>query len=521
MKLLRSPWIRLAIFGLFCLGVIVASQVSWDSSYRTASGVPRSYAPFGDEIRRSDGSVDYRATLNRLLGEPPPPEENAAVVFATLAGRGELSDSRLRAQLFDLIGLSEPRYAAGQSFFDEYKQAENTNQNANDSIWKYENEHLEMAAWLDRYPAEIAQLRAACHLKWYVPLVNSDSTSPLAADLLPLAQSARTGARMLVSDAFREAGRGNVDAAVADLVAVYQLGLNSTGPIIVQDLIGIAIRGMGISAAEKLVSQFALTEEQLRALADGFQQESSPQVFQPEKGRGERYMLLDLLQGIERRQYPSATPGQLLSSSDPFANLLGFGFGPFVDRGAVLHYYNLEQDSLSRWQRLSELQGSALAEMLKPLKPNHSLAALPSGVKGADELNASFWVGTIFSPTIRGQRLAAHLINFGIPASAQTAAATIRIAQQRRLLELAIALERYHRVQRTYPDSLEQLVPEFLAKLPIDQFAERGPFGYQKLENGFRVFAHPNKPQGLPRWPDYSFEIAIERSGKKPEEPGR
>lgn len=517
MKLLRSPWIRLAIFGLFCLGVMVATQVSWDRSYRTASGVPRSYAPFGDELRRSDGSVDYRATLNRLLGEPPPPEENAAVVFASLAGRGDLSDARLRAQLFDLLGLSETRYAAGQEFFEEYKQAENANQAANQSVWKKEKEHPEMAVWLARYPAELAQLRAACHLKWYVPLVNSGSSSPLAADLLPLAQSARTGARMLVSEAFREAGRGNVDAAVADLVAVYQLGLNSTGPMLVLDLIGIAIRGMGISAAEELIEQLALTEEQLKALADGFQRELSPQVFQPRKGRGERYVLLDLLQGIERKQYPSATPGQLLSSSDPFVNWLGLGFGPFVDRGTVLQYINLEQDSLSRWQRLSELQGSAVAEMLKPLKPNHSLAALPSGVKGADELNVSFWVGTIFSPTIRGQRLAAHLNYFGVSANFQTAAATIRVAQQRRLLELAIALERYHRVQRNYPDSLEQLVPEFLAKLPIDQFAERGSFGYQKLENGFRVFANPNKPKDLPRWPDYSFEIVIERS----EDPGK
>ena len=515
MKLLKSPWIRLALFGLLCFLLILASQISWDWSYRTASGVPRSYAPFGDEVRREDGSVDYRATLNRLLGEPLPPEKNAAVVFAKLAARGDLQDPRLRALVFKTIGFSEDKYAAGAAFFEDYRKAEKANQAASESTWAGDQDHPQTASWLDRYPNELAELRAACQLGWYVPFLNLDPSSPVAADLLPLAQSRRIGARMLLTNAFREAGRGNIDAATTDIVAVHLLGLNSAGQVVIEDLIGVAVRGMAILTAEKLLKRYVLSEAQLRELAKGFQRERLPTVFTPEIGRGERYLLLDALQGIERNQFPSGELGKLFAPNFPGANLFGLGYGPFVDRGAVLQNLNLNYDIRSQCQQLSEIQGNAVNKMLQALKAKSRLGAPLGGDKESGDHILSFWLGIAFSPKYRGQSVGAMLFDYSSSFIYQTAAATIRVAQQRRLLELAIALERYQRTHGSHPDSLDQLVPEFLPHLPLDQFAERGSFGYQRLEDGFRVFANPSKPSQLPRWPGLSFEIVIDRSKKQ------
>jgi hypothetical protein len=159
--------------------------------------------------------------------------------------------------------------------------------------------------------------------------------------------------------------------------------------------------------------------------------------------------------------------------------------------------------------------------MLQALKAKPRLGTPLGGDKESGDHILSFWLGLILSPKYRGQSVGAMLFDYSSSFIYQTAAATFRVAQQRRLLELAIALERYQRVHGSYPDSLSQVVPEFLSNLPLDHFAESGSFGYQKLEGGFRVFANPNKPSELPRWPDLSFEIVIDRSKKKLDEPNK
>lgn len=61
-----------------------------------------------------------------------------------------------------------------------------------------------------------------------------------------------------------------------------------------------------------------------------------------------------------------------------------------------------------------------------------------------------------------------------------------------RAMELVVALELYHRDHKAYPESLSDLVPHYLAKLPIDGVDSRvwklkGGFGYQKVKSGYRL----------------------------------
>jgi hypothetical protein len=59
---------------------------------------------------------------------------------------------------------------------------------------------------------------------------------------------------------------------------------------------------------------------------------------------------------------------------------------------------------------------------------------------------------------------------------------------QLRCLTTAIAVERYRRLHERLPESLEQLVPEFLQAVPIDPF-DGQPLGYQRLDDRIVVYS--------------------------------
>lgn len=518
MKLLRSPWIRLALFGLVCFLLLLALQIPWDRSYRTASGVPRSYAPFGDEIRRSDGSVDYRDTLNRLMGEKLPPEKNAVSTYAIYVARGDLRDQELRGVLFRAIGLSEDEYAAGQPFYEEYRQAEKSCQDASTYIWKSDRDYPEMAQWLDRYSNEITKLREASRYQWYCPLINTDPAALLVDDQLLIATSARHTARMLLCDSYREAGRGNFDLAVADVVAVYQTGLRVASQNCIQEVAAMAVRGIGLHAAGKLLRHERLNEAQLQVLRDCFQDGGETSFFQPAKMRSERYTSLEILQQIERQELPSTALGDLTQADNFGRFTFSLGYGTFVDRGSLLQALNQNFDSLSQCREFTKLQGSALWERLSLLD---SEARRISGVeKGSRQSSsyASYWAGMLFSPSERGKRIGEAVSGMVLPAFKGLAQSEIRLSQQRGLLQLAFALEQYERRYGVHPDSLEQLVPEFLPALPIDHFAESGTFGYQKLEQGFRLSVGQVIPMPKPSQLQVPLEFLLDRSEIRPVE---
>jgi hypothetical protein len=53
---------------------------------------------------------------------------------------------------------------------------------------------------------------------------------------------------------------------------------------------------------------------------------------------------------------------------------------------------------------------------------------------------------------------------------------------------VALAVERYRVVHNRWPDSLDSLVPQFLAKVPLDPYDAK-PLRYRRLEDGVVIFA--------------------------------
>lgn len=484
MKYLRSPWIRLALFACLGLAVVFALQVNWDRSYRTASGVPRSFAPFGDEIRRADGTVDYRSTLNQLLGEPPPAEQNALVVYLPLACQSDLGSSSLRPTMLRALGVSEASFAAGRTFHSGWESSGATStpeSPALNAIWKGDAEFPLIAAWLDRYQPDLNRIREATRLRWYCPLLNDDPNALLLGDLLPHIQGMRTLARMLTANCHREAGRGNSDAAIADVVAIHHLGRQIRGGLVIQNLVSIAIRDIARETAIRLLQQFALNEGQLNLLAPLMEYDVLPELFNPKASRSERYLVLDLLQQVDRNRLNASE----LTSLDQGLGITAWarGFWTFVDGGQALQIVNQHYDSTGRTGELVQLQGTALARGLRTHIEAFRSYDSPPATWGER-------IGMAFSPAVRGQLLGRYLSDsMGASLRMSCLRVLVRETQQNRLLQLAFALERYRCRNGVYPESLEQLVPELVASLPSDLFAETGSFGYEKLASGFRLQA--------------------------------
>jgi hypothetical protein len=502
MKLLQSPRVRLLLFVLLAVGAVFVLQISWDTRYRTASGIPGSFAPFGDEIRRPDGTVDYRATLNQLLGPPVPVSENAAPVFLKLLCQKELADPQLRAAVLAAVGLSEREFATGKEFCETWEALANSSAfQAFESPWPLNGDrsHQEVAAWLDRWQPQLEQLRKATELKWYLPLVNPAPELPLHTDAFPAATAVRHYAWILRGSAFRAAARGDLDSAVTELITVFRLGRQLRGSGTLQNLVSIHVNGLAGQAATQLIQNYELGEPQLQRLAAALADEDFSQLTAPRSWGGERYQVLDLLQIADR--------GRAFQKLDHFPTplnrpLFWNSFGSFVDRGRVLERINLRFDGLSDLARANQLQGSALESQLTTWNKGFAGAWLPRG---------SDWLTILFSPAVRGIKLG-ELLQDSLSSGSFIPNTLVRITQEQRLVRLAIAAERHCCRGGEYPESLDQLVPEFLPELPLDLFAESGSFGYERIPDGFRVFAAANRPRSLPRWPGLTFEIRVERN---------
>jgi hypothetical protein len=256
-----------------------------------------------------------------------------------------------------------------------------------------------------------------------------------------------------------------------------------------------------------------LSPGHLKALANCFETDPEPIVFQPSKGRGERYAVLEVLQAMDHNRPELLT--SLGHDSDRVDRMLKFGYGPFTDRGVVIQLLNLDFDAVNQWQELSQLQGGALSSKLKALDGWEGSHSNPKRKGGNLYLSDGELIGFIFSAGERGRRFAGEFMDVFFPSYNRLFQRTIWNAQQRRLLQLAIAVERYQRRDSAYPESLQQLVPEFLPQLPLDQFAEHGSFGYERTNHGFRVFANPKTPKWFS--PEYKHEVVIDHRGRNRE----
>jgi hypothetical protein len=151
--------------------------------------------------------------------------------------------------------------------------------------------------------------------------------------------------------------------------------------------------------------------------------------------------------------------GSIPADTDMKVRLHETAYGFVGGRAADLAF---QLDAFAELERILNLTGAARVSALRDLK-----AGIATSTKA--------W-----------NRAHSRLV---VPAFTESADTVHRLHARAECARVALAIERYRaRHQDTLPDSLAQLVPDFLSAVPLDPMDDK-PLRYRRLERGYTVYS--------------------------------
>ncbi|MDP7275458.1 MAG: hypothetical protein QF363_08255 [Planctomycetaceae bacterium] len=444
-----------------------------------------------------DGYVDYAGAINERTGKGVTPKNNANVLFWRAVGPHP-GRATMEPRYFELMGMQAPaergRYFLG---LDEYLQKVLPDTAARKQLINEVNEELNqamsrpwqagefprIAQWLKANEKPLSVLvEGTRRSRFYSPVVVPAEAKGLAektlfAVLLPFLQQSRGCARALTARALLHAREGRTRAAWQDLSACHRLArLIGQGPFLIDALVAYAVESVAIEAELRFIQHTRPTAKDVAKYL-GELASWPPVASVAEKIEvSERFAFLDVTQMLARHgsshlkeladltgsDQPNPSVSRLTVSSIDWDTAMILG-NRWYDR---LVTALRKQDRRERQETLAginaELEKLA-KEVVKNRKP-------PKTRKAAGEL-----IGGILLSLLFGQVSAARL-------------AEDEALQRERNLRVAFALSAYRDRRRVYPKSLDQLVPEFLAKVPGDLISGKS-LVYRPSKGGYLFYS--------------------------------
>jgi hypothetical protein len=270
------------------------------------------------------------------------------------------------------------------------------------------------------------------------------------ATLLPDLPEIRHGGRILQIEAIVYAENNEPENAIESVNAIFGLaGSLKNEPILVSYLVHMAVKTIGVSAIERILNRVSLTDEQLvhlsEILSNAYNQSGLSRAI-----AGERCFGIDLLRYPDTRKYQS----------------IGGDFGPSDVLITLYSVAGLSDKDLNLY--LDFLTGYIEAAKL----PEHKRC------KAAELISKK----TKQIPKIQ------VLLRTLNPAFGRIMIRDILSIAQMRMAEVAVAIERYRLSHDKLPESLVELVPDYLESVPKDPF-DGNDLRYEKLSKGFAVYS--------------------------------
>lgn len=431
---------------------------------------------------REDGSVNFGAAINAELGSGVAPEENGYAFL--LEAIGPLEDAS--PELYHLLGIAPPddtsvRFHTMMEAFNE----EAVSDERSDALymkltelrtrpWRRED-YPEIVRWIaqNRDSLERARQAAACD-KYFRPLVTNDENGQaklLFSDGLAGIDQSRKVTRLLAIRAMLELQEGETQAAWEDLIACKRLGrLVSRGPGLVDMLVACALESVGNKGIAALLSHVppdAATIARYRAdLA------ALPPIIKISTAvdRYERCMYIDIMQATalgrtEALEYwDDWDRNTLRATSDPHLNwneplLQG---NAFYDESVTA----MELPTYSERVKAADILEDKCLQMASNSNGNP--------------------VRKVFKS--RAASIGDTLLLIMLPATSAVHVAETRIRQQVANIDTALALAEFRDAHGNYPESLAELVPDFLDEPPQDLFTANLPV-YHRTEDGYALYS--------------------------------
>lgn len=473
----RRVW-RVAIYiGSFLLVLIAADMVLVETRRTIHPGydTTRIVAPL-----QPDGSIDYLLAVDNRFGEGITPENNAAVLMLQALGRGALAPKQPPNGVTEHLGMP-PLPATGDYFvlLDDYvKQHAPPTRPVPDDLshphWPVEVEPV-TAQWVKDSARPLALITEAVRRpRFFIPFYAGYRYDTMIEIALPHLNRMRDVGHALKARALMRLSADDIAGFRQDVLTSHRLArLLGQQPTIIERLVAIAVDTSTCEVERVGVSSGKIPGDQARAMAAELAALGDPPTFAECVDQGERFFALDTLQALARRGPYRA--GELLNA--------------ITDRGPiappfVLRFVPIPYEATMR--QVNHYEDGALAALREKSYPKRlaAIALWERQIASTDPASLSLW--SLTDPQWPVQLFA--------PALVRVLQREHAAKMEHRLTQIALMLAAFKAEHGSYPASLAELSPAYLAEVPNDVFTEK-PLIYSRTEKGYML--HSAGPNGV------------------------
>jgi len=399
------------------------------------------------EPLKADGTVDYVAAINELYGKGVTAENNGYVIWLRAVGTDSLPMT-VRGQTLALLGVA-PGYLPEKGFDD------NGPDDFPEKPWKA-GDNAGVATYLAAN-GKFLDLAVASSQKpaWWDTASSVDGT--VIQVMLPSLNWLRTVSGALCGRALLQAGAGNFDGFLSDVMAVKRLSRLTTGWTFVSRLVSSGLDRLANDTIAAVVANGSLTSAQCAQLAKALDGIAPLPEMTEVFDIGERWEQLDIAATLAMGKLKRGTLG-----SQELQERLSNIRPDDLDWNIVLRRMNQQVDAvvavMKRPKLLDERElEQALDKSFADIAGRHNSKSLG---KGAGESREAY-----------SNRMADALI-VGISPSMSRAAVTVRAARMRDEMVRALVAAAWFRAESSHwPGTLNELVPKYLSAVPRDVYS--------------------------------------------------
>ena len=461
------------------------------------------------EPLRADGSVDYLAAINQRCSEGVTLENNASVLIWQALGP-EPHPAATRAKFFELLGIPLPskegdyfvsleQYARKKCETDDSTEVATKNQArqveeielqldaATTRPWT-KNEFPVLADWLEANEKPLALVIQATHRSHrYDPLV-ADPNEPnqvMSADLSMVESRSLAGA--LIARSMLRVSEGRFAEAWQDLLATHNLSrLVAEGPMLVEELVGIAINEKACAGERAFLQYVELSREQATRMLDDLNKLLPLDNMVDKLDAGERFSCLDNIFSVAHEMSGNLIFGKQI---DPYLQKLAKLSGKSkIDWDLIFTNVNSWWDRQIAACRLPTrpMRDAAIVEM------DDELRKRAEDAKGITQSIRA----VLDSRRVVSENMATVFLALLLPAASAACDAELRAQMDLDLTKLAFALAGYRADHTSYPERLSNLVPQYIAKVPDDIFVD-APLRYIVKDDGYLLQSVGHDGEGV------------------------
>lgn len=426
---------------------------------------------------KENGYVNYHAALNERLSKGITVENNAAIPL--IRAMGSAPEGRpLPDQFFKRLGI-EPLPHEGEYLIDLVSFAK---REAAGRIIPRPVDTAKLLAQYDKaieqpWVAEDAPQIARClkanerplalvaeaveRPRLYQPWTTVGENDWMIAQSLPIPQRQREIARQLQTRAMLRLGEGDIEGAWHDLLTLQRLArLVAQGPTVIEWLVGSSIDTMSNAGVRTLAIRGKLTAQQALRMQRKLSELPPLPPVADRFDQCERMMLLDTTLVAARDGLGILEFGGH-EAKDPILTVAALGEFEWDD---VLRQVNRWMDRMVTAARLPTYadRKAALADFEK------DVASVQKFVDDLPKIAKSFPMDIRQPKKWIAERIGDILAITLMPAAQGCVALEERVHTHADVTRVTIALAAYRADHQQYPDSLEKLVPKYIAKLPQD-----------------------------------------------------